>query len=273
MSGMAQSRNYSKARPPRQTPKPSTTSWQPVAGWYNKQVGKEGHYYHEHVVLPGVVRLLSVTPTSRVLDLGCGNGVLATHLSKVAEFVGVDSSPQLIEYAQKQSCQLLANWLIQDAARPLPQFAAHHFTHVAIILALQNMKEPEQVITNAADCLDANGKLVIVLNHPSFRIPRQSGWGIDEKNKQQYRWVNRYLSPLEVPIDMHPGRTSGAVTWSFHRPLQEYVQMLTSSGFVITHLEEWSSDKESVGTAARMENRARSEFPLFMAIVAEKTQT
>jgi len=42
--------------------------------------------------------------------------------------------------------------------------------------------------------------LVIVLNHPCFRIPRQSGWGIDEKNKLQFRKVIKYMSPMEIPL-------------------------------------------------------------------------
>jgi len=113
-----------------------------------------------------------------------------------------------------------------------------------------------------------------VLNHPAFRIPRQSGWGINEKTKQQYRWVNRYSTPLKIPIDMNPGqknqKSSGQTTWSFHRSLQDYVSMLVKAGFVITGLEEWSSDKESEGKAARMENRARQEFPLFLTLIASK---
>jgi hypothetical protein len=46
--------------------------------------------------------------------------------------------------------------------------------------------------------------------------------------------------------------------------------MLRNAGFVITRIEEWTSDKESEGKAAKQENRARAEFPLFMAIQALK---
>jgi hypothetical protein len=37
-------------------------------------------------------------------------------------------------------------------------------------------------------------------------------------------------------------------------------------------MEEWTSDKVSVGKAAKGENRARAEFPLFMAIRAVKVR-
>ena len=46
--------------------------------------------------------------------------------------------------------------------------------------------------------------------------------------------------------------------------------MLQQAGFVIQLIEEWGSDKSSVGSAARMENRSRQEFPLFLALKAIK---
>jgi hypothetical protein len=118
--------------------------------------------------------------------------------------------------------------------------------------------------------LKVGGDMVIVLNHPSFRIPRQSSWGVDEANKLEYRRVNRYLSNLEIPINMRPGDKNSPVTWSYHHPLEYYVRAINNAGMVITDLEEWTSDKVSVGKAARAENRARKEFPLFLAIKAVK---
>ena len=69
---------------------------------------------------------------------------------------------------------------------------------------------------------------------------------------------------------MHPGKGDSPVTWSFHRPLSEYFKILKDNRFTVQILEEWSSDKESEGSAARMENRARAEIPLFLAIKAIK---
>jgi uncharacterized protein involved in response to NO len=76
------------------------------------------------------------------------------------------------------------------------------------------------------------------------------------------------MSPLKIPVDMHPGQRGGPLTWSFHQPLEYYTKLLAAHGFVITALEEWTSDKESTGKARHMENRSRSEFPLFLAIRA-----
>lgn len=245
------------------------TSWQGVKGWYNKIVGSEGHYYHEHVVIPGVLKLLKLKPDDSLVDLGCGQGVLSRGIPPIQRYLGLDLSPGLIGEADRKNKKENYIFDVRDVTRLIRE-AAPEFTHATIILALQNMADAQTALKNAARFLIPGGKLVIVINHPCFRIPRQSGWHIDERTKLQTRWINRYLSPLKIPITMHPGKQSSEMTWSFHHSLQDYSDMLNKAGFVITKMEEWTSDKESEGRAAKMENRARSEFPLFLAIQAKK---
>jgi len=109
-----------------------------------------------------------------------------------------------------------------------------------------------------------------VLTHPAFRIPRQSGWGRDEDRKLLFRRVDRYLTPLKIPIDMRPYKMpEQQVTWTYHRPIQTYVNGLAAAGLWTNALEEWPSTKVSQpGPTARAENRARVEFPLFLALRA-----
>jgi len=38
--------------------------------------------------------------------------------------------------------------------------------------------------------------------------------GIDEANKIEYRRINRYFTPLKIPITTHPGEAKSSVTWS-----------------------------------------------------------
>jgi ubiquinone/menaquinone biosynthesis C-methylase UbiE len=247
------------------------TSWHNVGDWYNTLVDKRGHYYHQHIVIPGVLKLLALTDQSRVLDVACGQGVLARTVPKKVSYVGIDIAASLITFAKDHDHQENHEYYVGDVTKPLP-IGKKDFSHAVCILALQNIEHPELVIENIAKHSIPDGILVIVLNHPCFRIPRQSGWGIDEKNKLQYRKIFRYLSPLKIPITTHPGQDNSPVTWSFHQPLSSYIDMLHRNGFVIENLEEWSSDKISRGTAGKMENRARAEIPLFLAIRARKNR-
>ena len=188
------------------------TSWEKESSWYSKATEGRGHYFHEHLVIPNAIRLLKLGKDSSLLDLACGSGVLARAIPKTVPYVGIDVSRSLIESARREDHASLHTYAVADVTKKLP--TDERFSRAAIILALQNIKDPELAIENAADHLEGGGILVIVLNHPSFRIPRQSSWGIDEQNKMQYRKINRYLSPLEIPINMHPGKPDSAITWS-----------------------------------------------------------
>lgn len=72
---------------------------------------------------------------------------------------------------------------------------------------------------------------------------------------------------MKIPIQMSPGKgKASSTTWSFHHPLTDLIAWMVQAGFTIDALEEWTSPKKSTGRMAKMENRARSEIPLFMAI-------
>lgn len=250
-------------------PNNKNTSWSPVAKWYSGIVGDTGHYFHEHVILPGLKLLLDPKGGESVLDIGCGQGVYARTLAHNVEYTGVDASKDLILEAKKLTKNAKQVYYVADATKGLP-IPSDSVDHVVCILAIQNMKDGEGTILNVGGALKKGGDFVIVMNHPSFRIPRQSSWGKDEAQKLEYRRVNRYLSPLEIPINAHPGLSDSPMTWTYHQPLSYYVKALKKAGLLISDIEEWTSDKVSVGKSAKGENRARSEFPLFLAIRAVK---
>ncbi|CAN5299677.1 class I SAM-dependent methyltransferase [soil metagenome] len=251
-------------------PLSNKTSWQPVSDWYNASVGDSGHYYHQRVVLPQTLKILNLSEDSSLLDLGCGQGVLARHMPPSVYYQGLDVATGLIKYAKEHDEKNNHHFLVVDVNRESIPIKKADFTHATIILAIQNMKDSQNVFTNAFDHLAVGGRLVVVMNHPAFRIPRQTSWGIDDVKKTQYRRVDRYFSDLEIPITAHPGEKQSAITWSFHHPLSFYTQQLFKSGFLLEQIAEWNSDKVSVGKAAKMENRGRQEFPLFLTIVAIK---
>ena len=246
------------------------TSWENSSRWYKKIVGEEGHYFHQAVIFPKIKELIDLNKVRSVLDLACGQGVFERQINEGTEYVGVDISRSLIEEAKRKNKNLKHVFLTADVSKKLP-LPENHFDLAVIILALQNIRDFDEVIKNAATHLKSGGKFLVVLNHPVFRIPRQTSWGIDEKNKIQYRRIDRYMSEMEIPILTNPGKfEKSEKTWSFHRSLSKYSEELFKNGFLIERIEELVSDKKSTGGKARMENRAREEIPMFMVIVAEK---
>ena len=246
-----------------------STSWEKSSKWYNELVGGGGHYFHEHVIVPKALALLKLSKGDSLLDLGAGQGILARKLPPGVSYVGIDASVSLINQAKKYNKNPAYHFEVDDVTQKL-KTTKKDFSAAAIILALQNIEFPDKAIANAARHLKPGGKLLIVLNHPAFRIPRQSGWGVNEQNKMQYRWVTQYMSSLKIPIKMHPSKQHSGLTWSFHQPLSAYSRYLADARMMIELIDEWVSDKNSTGPMAKTEDRGRAEIPLFMAILAVK---
>lgn len=250
----------------------NVTSWGAVARWYDETV-EDKDSYQQDLILPNLLRLMKIKTGERVLDLACGQGLFSRAFESAgANVVAADISSELIAVAQEKSPKTIAYHTA--LAHSLPFLANGSIEKVAIVLALQNIEEMQETLSECARVLTPRGALFLVLNHPAFRIPKASSWGFDEKAKAQYRRIDRYLSALKIPIDMHPGKAEGEQTISFHRPLQGYTKALEKSGFCIKRLEEWNSTKKSgKGPRADAEDRARSEIPLFLCIAAEKHVT
>ena len=247
------------------------TSWEKSSNWYKKIVGDDGHYFHQTIIFPKIKQLIDFSKINSVLDLACGQGIFERQLDQNKEYVGIDISRSLINEASNKSINKRHQFLVSDVSKDLP-LKKDDFDLVTIILALQNIKNINGVIKNASKHLKKGGKFLIILNHPIFRIPRQSAWGIDSQNKIQYRRIERYMSNLEIPISTNPGKfQKSEITWSFHNPLSKYSQLLFENGFLIEKIEEWVSEKKSTGPMAKMEDRARNEIPMFMAIVASQS--
>lgn len=244
------------------------TSWEKASKWYGSIASKEGHYFHRKIIFPALREIMDLKKTKdpSVLDLGCGPGAFAAQIPKNIPYCGVDLSRSLIRLAKKNN-EKNRIFVQGDITKPL-QIEKKDFSHAVFILSLQNVAKPDLAISQVKKHLRPNGKLILVLNHPCFRIPRQTGWQIDEAQKLQYRRVNHYMSPLKIPIQAHPGKEKESVLWSYHFPISSYFHFLKKSQFSVCDLQEWCSDKKSYGKKAKMENRARQEIPLFLTIVA-----
>lgn len=264
-----------RRRPPRRGSdrRPAApTSWDALAHWYNGWVGEGGSEHHRQVAIPALLTLLDPKQGERVLDIGAGQGVLAPAIERAgARYVGVDASPRLIQLA-KQQHERSGQFLVGDARQlfALPAIQPEGFDAAVFLLSLQDMDPLGPVLACAARALKPGGRLVLLLTHPAFRVPRQSGWGWDEGRKLVFRRVDRYLTPLPVPMKALPGRDQQRTTRSFHRPVSAYVNGLAEQGLLVDRMDEIPAHKLQTGKDGRAENMARQEIPLFLALRAIK---
>ena len=248
------------------------TSWEHVAAWYDRLVGDEGSDYHRHVVLPTAMEMLQPQPGQRVLDLCCGQGVFSRMLAQtdVAEVVGVDASPALIAAARARGPAGKARYVVADA-RDLGKLADGRFDAAACLMAVHDVDDVAALFRSMATALRPGGRAVVILMHPCFRVPRQSFWGWDEQKRTQYRRLDRYATPMTIPIATRPGADPSQHTVFFHRPLAAYIDALGQAGLAVVQCREPLSHRQSApGGHSRGENRAKQEFPVFLALAAIK---
>lgn len=248
------------------------TDWEPVSLWYMKYLQEDTDSYHAKVIIPNLLRLLGNVKGKRILDLGCGNGVVGHILAEQGSFIfGVDGSKTLIDSA-KTGAKTNEKYFTQDVRTGLPKECKDIDACVSI-LSIQNMDSLHTVFESVAKSLTKNGTLHIVTLHPSFRIPQLSDWTFDEKRNEQGRTVFTYMSESKISIAQNPSKKDSPQSITFHRPLQVYSKTLQNAGFGIRRLEEWCSHKESLsGKRKAAEDKARKEIPMFLYIEAVRVQ-
>ncbi len=281
-----------QSEPPKRAPEPvrpaerdekGSGSWEHVAGWYDDLLERRGSDHHTTVVLPGVLRLLDPQNDQRILDVACGQGLLARELTQAgASVIGVDASPSLIEAARKRVPRG-AEFFVADA-RELGRLKTMQELDLcdsaACVLAAMNFDPIEPAFGAIASMLRPGGRFVLVILHPAFRIPGQTAWvwrTEPDGSTVQSRQVDAYLSPASHPITMNPGEVArgkrAVTTWTHHRPLSAYTNALGEAGLLVDRIEEWASERRSEpGPRAEAENRARAEIPMFAAIRAVRVE-
>jgi len=213
------------------------------------------------------MRLADIDKGELVLDVGCGQGVLAHHVLKAGgRYLGVDASEAMIRLARRRRESV--EFEVGDA-RDLTGTTSVEPGSVDVavfMLSVQDMDPLDQVMASVATTLRVGGRCIVFLVHPAFRAPRGSGWGYDDARKLTYRRVERYLTPAAVPMKAYAevGAAPRGSTISFHRPVQAYVAALVAHGMVVDAYEELPDPVSFADKAGS------PEIPLFLALRARR---
>lgn len=191
--------------------RPANTSWDQVAGWYDGWVGDHGSHYHRALAIPAVLDLLDPNPDESILDIGAGQGVLAPYVARTAaRYTGIDASPRLIGLARRRHGHI-GRFLVGDVGRlpALSGIGRGSYDAAVFLLTIQDMDPLEPAVRSVAWALRPTSRIVILMTHPAFRVPRHSGWGFDPIRKLVYRRVDAYLTPMDVPMRSASPRRDG----------------------------------------------------------------
>ncbi|WP_439662490.1 glycosyltransferase [Lentzea sp. HUAS TT2] len=153
---------------------------------------------------------LDIQRGQRVLDVGCGSGVLSRAMAEAgAQVVGVEGVP-LRAAAARERCRDLPGVRIVDA--PAVELSEHGTFDLAMVCGGLEYNDPEQLLGDVAGALDADGALVLA-------IENQLGLGYLLGRAEDHRGKS-WVGPAGYP-------GPGPRTWS----RQQLGEMLTAAGF------------------------------------------
>jgi ubiquinone/menaquinone biosynthesis C-methylase UbiE len=111
----------------------------------------------QHTALAG----LSLGPTDRLIDVGCGTGAAVRAAAAVAErAVGIDLSAAMVERGRELAGELPNVELLEADAETIP-FADGSFTAALCTTSLHHYPDPERAVAEIARVLSGGGRVAI----------------------------------------------------------------------------------------------------------------
>jgi len=248
-------------------------AWDRVADLWFGGYSKFGDVNRQYVIDPAILKILGKVKGKRILDAGCGNGYLCRLLSKKgAKMVGIDVSKRSIEIAEafeKKKRMNIQYWV--GSICNLSMCDDGSFDAVVSNLVLMDLQDLDTAVKELHRVLKPEGRLVFSIMHPCFSSPPVHGWvrePVDSQRKEDWLYwkVDRYFDRTIEEwryFDFPP-------TYSFHRPLSDYVKVLLRNGFTITDFEEPVPAEKDMEEHYREFGNEYNRVPWFLVIGAVK---
>ncbi len=146
--------------------------WDRNAAFWDSRMG-EGNDFHLQLVRPASERLLAIVPGERVLDVGCGNGLVARRLAELgARVLACDVSPKMIEAARTRGDgEGRIEYRVADATDEAQLRALGNGGVVDAAVAnmvLMDIPTVEPLARALSALLRPGGRFVFAVSHPCF---------------------------------------------------------------------------------------------------------
>ena len=225
---------------------PSQQVWNENARWWDAHMG-EGNDWHNRLIAPTVLRLLDLRPGEVVVDLACGNGLLARTLAQQgAHVLACDFSGEVLECARARSIPSADHieYRLMDLADPdqLATLGTARFDAAICNMAIMDMACITPLFAAISRSLRSAGRFVFSILHPCFNT---SGTQlIAERNDADGRVIYAVRVSRYLGLAPEPGigiRGQPAPHYYFHRPLSVLLSACFAAGFILDGFEEPAS--------------------------------
>ncbi|KAA2252462.1 class I SAM-dependent methyltransferase [Solihabitans fulvus] len=175
----------------------------------------ETNLLNAYYARPAIVNLAGEVTGRRILDAGCGSGVVSAALrDRGAVVTGFDRSTKMVELA-RQRLGGDAALQVADVTGPLP-YPDGAFDDVVAALVLHYLEDWTAPLAELRRVLKPGGRLIVAVNHPIiFKIvhPEASYFATS-------KWSEEYT---------FNGQKAVLTYW--HRPLHAMTDAFTAAGF------------------------------------------
>ena len=221
--------------------------WEANAAFWDQRMG-EGNSFQRLLVGPATERLLAPRADERILEVACGNGVMARRLAELgARVLATDVSPTFIERARARSTALgdRIEYRVVDATseEALQALGPGAFDAIICNMALMDMAQIEPLMRAARTLLRPGdgARFVFSVMHPCFNsgdvrfVLEESDLGGELRETRAVK-ISGYLEPdarLGLGMIGQP-----QAHYYFHRPLSALLGAAFAAGFTLDGMEE-----------------------------------
>jgi len=127
-----------------------------------------GHYVKNYAIIPTVLTMLGDVRGSKLLDVGCGYGLVSGMLSeKGARVVGIDASSEMIRLAQDINKSELVSFYNTPAEKmiKLENYMFDDAISILVLNYVNNRKDLDQIFSNIYENLRYGGRFIAFQNH------------------------------------------------------------------------------------------------------------
>lgn len=219
--------------------------WDSKAEFWDQNMG-EGNLFHRHLVAPAVERLLSPRVGEFILDVACGNGLVARQLARLgAQVVATDVSQRFLDRARERTTEYAERieYRQLDATdeAQLLALGARRFDAAVCTMALMDIPTITPLLSALSRLIKRGGRFVFAVPHPCYNSNAISLLAEEEDRGGTLVTTHaiKVFDYLHVPPQKGTGmRGEPAPHYYFHRPLGALFAECFAAGFVLDGLEE-----------------------------------